>query len=68
MANTQTTPSNRKAFVIWQDNPDGNAEPALLIETFHDAFTITQDGRYVQINYSTVKELCRIMKQLEEPK
>ena len=67
MTTVQVTPSNRESFIIWQNNPDGVGEPALLIETYNDVFSITQEDRFIQINYSTVKELCRIMKQLKEP-
>jgi len=55
--------------ILWQqveDEEGGIGEPALLIEEFMDVVTITQEDRYVNINYDSIDELCKVLKQAKK--
>jgi hypothetical protein len=58
----------KNAIVMWQTNEEsGVGEPALLIESYMGCFQITQEDQRININYESIKELCKILKQLKEP-
>lgn len=58
----------KNAAVLWQTNNDGIGEQALLVECYIGCIQITQDGQRINVNYEIVKELCKLLKQCEEPK
>lgn len=59
--------AKKDSIIIWQegneDMPVG--EPALLITPYSDVITITQEGRYVNVSYSSLKELSNVLKKLK---
>jgi hypothetical protein len=63
---TETT--NKNAKVIWQqvEEGEGVAEPALLIEPYKDVVRIGQDGDAIQINYESIDEICKALKQIKK--
>lgn len=62
----ETTMKN--SIVMWQNHEEsGVGEPALLIECYMGCFQITQEGVRISINYDSIKDLCKILKQLKEP-
>lgn len=60
--------AGKNAIIMWQSNEEnGVGEPALLIESYIGCFQITQDDQKININYESIKDLCKILKQLKEP-
>lgn len=47
--------------VLWQET-EGIPQPALLIEFFDECITITQENKYISLNYESVNELCKVLK------
>lgn len=64
MATTEITPKDKNCILIWQDVPEGVGEPAILITPYSDCIILQQEGRYININYETVKELCKHLKNM----
>lgn len=57
---------SKNPHVIWQCDPeDGVSEKALVVETYSDVVTIKQDGRYINVNYGTIDDLCRLLRKLK---
>ena len=54
---------NMPAAIIWQESEHENSEQALLVRAWgSDLITITQDDRDINLNHSTVAELCKLLK------
>lgn len=57
------------SIVIWQERTDDDmllpGEPALLIESYYDVISIQQGDQSININYETVKELCKVLKSMK---
>lgn len=54
--------------VIWQEG-DGESsigEPALLVSVYDGIFTIKQGGEEVNINYETIPELIRLLRDIRK--
>ena len=67
MANTVTTSATENSKLIWQNVNEGIPEPALLITPYIDCIQIEQADQTININYETVNELCKVIKNLKEP-
>jgi hypothetical protein len=54
--------------IIWQNVSEdlGVSEAALLVEKYSDVITITQEGRHININYETIDEVVKLLKQLKK--
>jgi len=64
--NSESTLKN--STVLWQNSEEnGVGEPALLIESYNGCIIITQDGNHINLNYESVQEFCKILKQCKEP-
>lgn len=62
-----TTGAFTKA-VIWQEG-DGESsigEPALLVSAYSDVFTLKQGACEVNINYETIPELIRLLRDIRK--
>lgn len=55
--------------VIWQedDEMNGLGEPALLINFYSDSVEIQQKGSSILVNYNTLPELCKLLKDAKRP-
>jgi hypothetical protein len=54
-------------YIIWQNGPeDGISEKAILIEAYTDVISIQQQEGSININYESVDELCKLLKQLKK--
>ncbi len=49
--------------VMWQTQEDGAPEPAILIERYSTSFTIQQEDNRISMNYESIPELIKILKQ-----
>ena len=67
MANTVTTSATENSKLIWQNVNEGIPEPALLITPYIGCIQIEQADQMININYETVNELCKVIKNLKEP-
>lgn len=64
MSKVEITRGNASSIVIWQEVEEGVGEPAILLTPWSDVITITQEGKSINLNYETVKELCKQLKTL----
>lgn len=66
MNNYETT--TKDAIIFWQKNSEsGVGEPALLIEPYMGCIQITQEDQRVNLSYESIKDLCKVLKSMEEP-
>lgn len=58
----------KESFIIWQEGTDDNpiGEPALLIESYSDVFSIQQEDRSININYDSIDGLIKLLKQIKK--
>ncbi len=68
MADITTSSATEDSIILWQNVSEGTPELALLITPYIGCFQIKQGYDIININYESVKELCRVMKSIEEPK
>lgn len=62
MANSKKANSNNK--ILWQSGQeDTPGEPAILIEGYSDIMTISQDGNYINLNYESLKDFIKNLRQ-----
>lgn len=60
--------TNDNAVIMWQTEPPdgyGLPEPALLFDLTSDAFTVYQERRYLTINYESIDEMIKILRQVK---
>jgi DNA uptake protein ComE-like DNA-binding protein len=53
------------AIIIWQETSEGAAEPAIVVEPYTDVIQIVQEGERININYESVKEICKVLNSLK---
>jgi len=51
------------SIVIWQSQEPGVSEPAILIEPYSDVMRVTSEGGYIQINYESLEEFVKALRQ-----
>jgi hypothetical protein len=58
---------SKTEIVMWQGAHEDYPipEPALLIDSRSDVIIIQQENRYVNFNYESIDELCKILKKLK---
>lgn len=64
-----TDTAKEGAVILWQTDPeDAIAEPALLIESFSDAIRIGQKDQVINLNYESIDELIKVLRNLKKSK
>lgn len=54
-------------YIIWQNDPeDGISEKALLVEAYSYVVSISQEDRNINVNYESIDELCKLLKQIKK--
>ncbi len=54
--------TSKNSVVLWQENKEmGVGEPAILIEYFPETIALTQEGRVINLNYDSLKELKKLL-------
>lgn len=57
----------KDSIILWQKNEEtGVGEPALLIEFYSDCLQISQDGDRVNMDYDTIKDLIKVLKEWKD--
>lgn len=58
---------SKDTWVLWQTEPEeGAPESAVMIEAYGDVISITCEGRVININYESVDELCKLLRQIKK--
>lgn len=54
-------------FVLYQSRPEGTGigEEALMLKKYHGTFEIAGKDNEIIINYETIPELIRVLKQIQ---
>lgn len=55
-------------ILLYQRQEDHMPEPALLIQGYADCITIAQEGRYININYETLKDFITSLNIIRKQK
>jgi len=59
---------SKNAQIIWQTPGEDNVpEPAIVVEAYMGSFSLTQEGRSISINYESIKDLIKVLKDLKDP-
>lgn len=53
-------------YIIWQEDPDAVSGPSILVETYSDCISIQQKDQSISLNYESVDEFCKLLKQLKQ--
>lgn len=57
----------KKSVVFWPEDPEESvAEKPIIIELYHDVFQIKQKDSYINLNYESIKEFCKLLRSLED--
>lgn len=59
-----TQETNRDSFVAWQEVPEGVAEPAILVTPYNDVFELQQLRNTILINYESIPDLIKLLRQI----
>lgn len=57
----------KDAQILWQSNDDNGLENPILIEPFNGSLCMTQENNIINIQYSAIKDLIKILKSVKEP-
>jgi hypothetical protein len=62
-----TTKTKGSDYIIWQVEPeDGVSEKPILIECYSDIVSITQEDSSINLNYESIDELCKLLKEIKK--
>lgn len=57
----------KESFTLWQESSEDSVpEPAFLIVPHSDVVRIQQGGDQILLNYESVDELCKVLKQIKK--
>jgi hypothetical protein len=61
-----TEKTRQDSLIIWQEQEEGVPEPAILFEPYGDVIAITVEDNVININYESVDEICKALKNLKK--
>jgi hypothetical protein len=61
-----TTKTKGSDYIIWQVEPAGVSEKPILIECYSDIVSITQEDSSINLNYESIDELCKLLKEIKQ--
>lgn len=57
-----------QSITVWQESKEGISEQAIVVERVYDGVNLSQGGKDIYIDETSVDELCRLIKQVNKIK
>jgi hypothetical protein len=58
----------KSSVIFWPEDPiEGVAEKPIVIEMYNDCIQVKQVNNYINIQYDSIKEFVKLLKQIKQP-